>query len=335
MAEELLDSAEAFREAASRLSNWGRWGPDDELGTLNFIDDRKRLEAASMVRKGISISLGADFGSAGPQGTINPLRINPLLFMVLDGGDADALEIGSSGSRIPNYEAVAEMRAGDIMRFNEDYVVMPTQASTQWDALSHIYYGGRLYNGYPASSVTSLGARHNSICRVGAAGGIVSRGVLLDIPRFRGVEFLPSGPLIGPNELSDIADAQQVEIRSGDVLLIRTGWAKQFRETGDAGNPGNGLSWHCCEWLWSKEIGAIAADNQGVEGIHLRECELTSLPMHLIAQRDMGLHMGELFDLEALAEDCDRDGVYECMLVAPPIRFVGAVASPLNPLALK
>lgn len=255
--------------------------------------------------------------------------------MVVDGGDGEHYVDSVAGFNNSIAAGVASWRVDDLLRFNEDYIVMPLQAATQWDALSHVYYDEKLYNGYPANTCTSFGAAKNSIATVGAAGGIVSRGVLLDVAKHRDVEFIDGGPLIQPDELDDVARAQGVEIRSGDIVVVRTGWWSRFYETGNGGDLGNGLSWHCAEWLHEHEVAAVAADNHGVEGFHIRESESTFLPLHLLCQRDMGLHMGELFELEALSADCAADGIYEFQLVAPPIRVVGAVGSPLNPLALK
>jgi kynurenine formamidase len=333
-----MDSMDEFRKVAKTISNWGRWGDDDEMGTLNFIDAEKQVEAASMVRKGKVFSLGADFGPDGPQRSgVSPLRINPLHFMAIDGGDGESYvhQIAHNHYHQSRAQSVAEWRQDDLFRFNEDYVVMPLQAATQWDALAHVYYDGKMYNGVSSEAVTSQGATKNSIATVGAAGGIVSRGVLLDVAGHRGVDFIDGGPTITPQDLDEVAKAQGVTIGRGDVVCVRTGWFSKFHETGDASNLGNGLNWRCAEWLHDLEVAAVAADNHAVEGFHIQDSEASFLPLHLLAQRDMGLHMGELFELDALAADCREDGVYEFQLIAPPIRFVGAVGSPVNPIALK
>jgi kynurenine formamidase len=332
-----MESMDEFRRVAKRVSNWGRWGPEDQMGTLNFIDQQKLIEAAGLVKQGKVISLGADFGPDGPQKNgISPLRVNPIHFMSLDGGDGEhyALHMAHYHNH-SRAQSVADWRKDDLFRFNEDYIVMPLQAATQWDALSHVYYDGKMYNDFDADNVTSQGATRLSIATVGMAGGIVSRGVLLDVAGHRGVEFIDGGPLIQPQELDAVAKAQGVTIGRGDVVLVRTGWFTRFHETLNGSDLGNGLSWHCCEWLADLEVAAVAADNHAVEGFHIQESAASFLPMHLICQRDMGLHMGELFELDALAADCAADGVYEFQLVAPPIRILGSVASPLNPLALK
>jgi kynurenine formamidase len=119
------------------------------------------------------------------------------------------------------------------MRFNDDYIMMPLQAATQWDALSHVYYEDQLYNGYASDSVTSFGATRNSIDRVAAAGKIVGRGVLLDVARHKGVEHLPAGAVVTPDDLDATADEEGLEIKSGDVVLVRTGWWQRFLQTRD------------------------------------------------------------------------------------------------------
>ncbi|MES2170790.1 MAG: cyclase family protein [Actinomycetota bacterium] len=331
-----LDTLEDFRRVADKVRNWGRWGDDDEMGTLNFIDADKIRDAAKLVKKGKAISLGADFGPDGPQQGTSPLRINPLVFLAVDGGDGEQYSDRVKGYKHSRAQSIAEWRAdGDLFRFNEDYIVMPLQACTQWDALSHVYYDEKLYNGYPSNAVTSQGATKNSIWTVGKNGGIVSRGVLLDVAHHRGVDYIDGGLLIEPEELDEVAKAQGVEIQRGDVVIVRTGWWHRFYETGVGTDLGTGVSWHIAEWLHDHEVAAVAADNHAVEGFHYRDSEATFLPLHLIAQRDMGLHMGELFELEELSKDCAEDGVYEFQFVAPPLRVVGAVGSPINPIALK
>lgn len=130
-------------------------------------------------------------------------------------------------------------------------------------------------------------------------------------------------------------EKQGVEVLHGDVVIFRTGWWDRFYTTGVGTDLGTGISYHIAEWLHEKEVAAIAAGNHAVEGFHYRDSEASFLPVHLIAQRDMGLHMGELLELEELSRDCAADGVYEFQFVAPPLRVVGAVGSPINPLALK
>ena len=323
-----------FRRVAGEVSNWGRWGDSDELGTLNFITPDKVAEAAGLVKHGKVFPLGVDFGSSGPQGSFK-FRHNPIHVMTVDGGDVNTLaRYGSEWASNPGARELGKYFRDSPFRFNDDMIIMPLQAATQWDALSHVYYDDQLYNGFPAGSVTSLGAYHCGIEKADVK-GITSRGVLLDLVRHRGAEvFLEHGNPITPEELDDVVRSQRVTVGRGDIVLIRTGWWKRFLMTGNKTEPYSGLDWRCAQWLHDHEIAAVAADNlqvedpvSGVEGVFL--------PFHLLTLRDMGLMLGEYWDLTALAEDCAADGVYEFQLVAPPLRFVGAVGSPVNPIAIK
>ncbi len=323
-----------FRRVAHEVSNWGRWGDADELGTLNFITADKVAQAASLVRHGKVFPLGVDFGSSGPQGAFE-FRHNPVHIMTVDGGDVNTLaQYGPDWARNPAAQQMGGYLVDNLFRFNDDMVIMPLQAATQWDALSHVYYEDQLYNGYAAGSVTSLGAYHCGIEKVDIK-GITSRGVLLDLVRHRGAEvFLEHGNPITPEELDDVVDSQGVTVGRGDIVLIRTGWWTRFLMTGNKTEPYSGLDWRCASWLHDHEIAAVAADNlqvedpvSGVDGVFL--------PLHLLCLRDMGLMFGEYWDLTALAADCANDGVYEFQLVAPPLNVVGAVGSPVNPIAIK
>ncbi|AWT55714.1 cyclase family protein [Mycolicibacterium smegmatis] len=325
-----------FRRVASDVCNWGRWGDADELGTLNFITADKVAEAASLVKQGKVFALGADFGSAGPQGAFQ-FRQNPTHVMTVDGGDAATLtKYGPQWLRNSVAHQVSEFFVDNPFRFNDDMIVMPLQAATQWDALSHVYYEDRLYNGFPADSVTSFGAFHCSIDKVDVK-GITSRGVLLDVVRHRGAEvFLEPGNPVTPDELDAVAAAQGVQIRRGDIVVVHTGWWTRFLSAGDGAEPGSGLDWRCASWLHDHEVAAVAADNLMVEDPDPASgVEGTFLPMHMLCLRDMGLMLGEYWDLTALSADCAADGVYEFQLIAPPLRVTGAVGSPVNPIAIK
>lgn len=325
-----------FRRVADQVRNWGRWGTDDELGTLNFITAEKVTEAAGLVRQGKVFALGGDFGSAGPQGVFQ-FRQNPVHVMTVDGGDINTLaQYGPQWLRNSVAHQVSEFFVDNPFRFNDDMIVMPLQAATQWDALSHVYYDDQLYNGFPAGSVTSFGAFHCGIDKVDHK-GITSRGVLLDVVRHRGAEvFLEPGQPVTPEELDEVAAAQGVTIRSGDIVVVHTGWWTRFLSTGDGAEPGSGLHWRCAIWLHEHEVAAVAADNLMVEDPDpANGVEGTFLPMHMLCLRDMGLMLGEYWDLTDLAADCAADGVYEFQLIAPPLRVIGAVGSPVNPIAIK
>jgi kynurenine formamidase len=302
-----------FREIGKRVSNWGRWGPEDERGTTNFITPEKIVRAASLIKTGKVFDLGIPFGSDGPQpGTGG--RMNPVHIMT---------EIG------------LDQNFPGAFHYADDYVFMPLQAASQWDGLSHVFYDDKLYNGFPASEVTPHGARRCAIDK--QAKGITGRGVLLDVARHRGVEWMQKGDLITPDELDTVAAAANVTLDSGDILLIRTGWRKKFVTEKDpqgflGGEPGIGIE--CVEWLSHHEVAAVCSDNVAIE-VSATQVEGEVLPVHMILLRDMGMTLGEILDFEELSADCAADGVYEFFFCGPPIKVSGAVGSPINPLAIK
>ena len=305
---------EKVRALAAKVSNWGRWGAEDERGTVNFITPEVVRRAAACVKRGQVFSLGLSFGAEGPQ-IGQGGRVNPLHLMSAVGGG-----IGADP---------------DGFRYNDDVVVMPLQCATQWDSLAHVYYGGQLYNGFPAGTTTAAGAARNAIDK--QAAGILSRGVLLDIARLHGVDRLPPGRAITPADLDAAEKAQGVRVESGDVLLIRTGHITVFTKDGNRVGymrqmPGLGID--SVEWLHAREAAALATDTNAVEVIPFEDPS-TPLPVHLLCIRDMGLTLGEMFDLETLAADCAQDGVWEFLFTAPPLKVTGGVGSPLNPLAVK
>lgn len=220
-----------FRCAAERVCNWGRWGPDDELGTLNHITAEAIRHAASLVRQGKVISCGVPYNAHGPHGA-HGLRRNPIHVMTVDGGDRTLHTIPKEW-RGPTEQWIAELIEGTPGRFTDDYLIMPLQAGTQWDALAHFYYGEQLYNGYPASSVTSIGAVKDSIEPVARRGQIIGRGLLLDVARHRGVDRLGPDEVIPPGELDAIVQRQGIVIRDGDIILIRAGWRLEWLEEQD------------------------------------------------------------------------------------------------------
>jgi kynurenine formamidase len=325
---------EEWRRVADRVRNWGRWGADDELGTLNHITPEAIRCAATLARTGRVISLGVPFNAQGPQGA-HGLRRNPIHIMTVDGGDRQIADMPREW-RNTTEQWIAELFEKGPGRFTDDYLIMPLQSCTQWDALSHFYYEDKLYNGYPASSVTSIGATKDAIDPVAKRGQIIGRGVLLDVARHRGVVHLSADEVIHPEELDAVVAAQRVDIRDGDIILIRTGWylewlAKKDAESWAWASPG--LSWRCAEWLYDRNIAAVAADNVGVE-VMKPEIGVWSL-FHMLTLRDMGMMLGEIWNLEALGADCAADNTFEFLLIATALPVSGAVGTPVNPVAVK
>jgi len=182
-------------------------------------------------------------------------------------------------------------------------------------------------------AIDSLGDR---IPLLRAANMSVGVTVLLDVARLHGVDCLPADHGIGPDELDAACTRQGVEVGAGDIVLLRTGWTRVFRDRSAAefmrSEPG--LTVDCCRWLHERDVAAVAADNWGVEVYPSGDPD-ARMPVHYVLIRDMGMTLGEMFDLEALAEDCAADGVYEVLLCAPVLKVAYAVGTPLNPLAVK
>jgi kynurenine formamidase len=318
---------EAIAAAAKRCSNWGRWGADDVLGALNFLDDAKRAEGARLVRRGASFSLSQRFDADGPQKGWRR-RTNPVHTMLDTGTDA---ERGVQG--FPHGIGGAD-----------DVISMPLQASTQWDGLGHIFDHGNAWNGRRAGDVvTSLGDSVTGIET--AADRIAGRGVLLDVGRALGTDGeLPDGFAITPAHLEATIAAQgdTARVGRGDLLLVRTGQLTRARRSvaagqgwGDyAGGPAPGLSFTSADWLHATEIAGIATDTWGFE-VRPNEFDVAFQPLHQVAIPHIGLFLGELWDLDALAADCAADGVFEFFLAAAPLPVTGAVGAPVNPIAVK
>jgi kynurenine formamidase len=309
-------SPEDVRRLGERLRAWGEWGPDDEKGALNHIDDARRLDAARSVRRGAVFSLALKIRHG--EGPVRPgtHRFNPIHVVVATGEDPGKYAVGGGAS------------------YTDDLICMPTQSSTQWDALCHIYYDGALYNGYPAESVTASGAPRDGIDKVHA--DFVGRGVLLDVARHVGVLSLPPGHAITATELDECAARQGTVLLPGDILLIRTGLMQKTQHGRDWSafdNNQPGLHFEVATWLKEHKVAAVAADNAAVEANNV--VEGMRVPLHMIALRDLGIHFGEYWFLEDLADDCARDGVYEFLLVAPAMPVVGGTGSPVNPIAIK
>jgi kynurenine formamidase len=311
-----LSEAE-FRKQLEEVRAWGRWGAEDEKGALNYITPARRAQAAGLVRRGQAFSLAIPMrNGAGPQ-TGAGGRINPIRLMTATGADpAGAIDLGAGA------------------RYIDDFLLMSVQSGTQWDSLCHIYYGDKLYNGFPANSVDSAGARRNGIDKVHS--DFVARGVLLDIARLKGVECLGAGYAITVEDLEAAEKRQGVRVQGGDILLVRTGQMSQthgFTDWAIFHRPEAGLDWRTAIWLRDRQVAAVAGDNSMVEASG--QIPGIWVPFHMLALANLGIHLGEFWCFEELASDCESDGVFEFMLVAQALPLVGGAGSPLNPIALK
>jgi kynurenine formamidase len=308
-------SVAAFEAIFESVKNWGRWGPDDQIGTMNYVTPEKVREAAGLVRSGRRVSLAVPINKvSGPD---NPQQA---LLLVVQGHD-----VPIDGSKV---------------RFGFDWLGMAAHGDchTHVDALCHVSYDGLTYNGRPAGEVLrSNGATEQDMAAYHE--GIVGRGVLLDIPKLRGVKWLEPGEAVRAEELERCVDAQGVEVGEGDFLVFRTGHHRRRLELGPWDNgppPGGegkaGLHVDAIPWMHERRIAAFLPDGDGetmpsvVDGI--------TSPIHPLQVVAMGMLVSDSLQFEDLVVACEEEGRYEFMVVGLPLRLPGATGSPWNPIAI-
>jgi len=304
-----------LHDLARRVSNWGRWGADDQRGTLNLVTDAVVMRGVAAARRGRVFSLAIPFDQSGPQWDSKnmPERINPELHTY----------------------AVNMSFTGDTADFttSDDSFRMGSQAATHLDALAHAGYEDKLWNDTPASVVSADGAARLGIEHVGA---LATRGVLLDIARLRGVDHFEENYAITGDDLEGAASAAGVRVEPGDAVLVRTG-QMHFLRAGDKrrySTPAPGLSTQSIPWIRDHDVALVATDTITFE-VYPCEDPHIFMPVHMIHLRDMGLAQGQNWHLDDLATDCATDGQYDFLLVATPLPLTGAVGAPAAPTAIK
>lgn len=308
-------TVEEFEAIFDSVKNWGRWGEDDELGTMNLITPEKVREAAGLVRSGRRVSMAIPINKvAGPD---NP---NQALHFVTQGHDVPV-----DGSKV---------------RFALDFMGMACHGDchTHVDALCHISYDGRTYNGRDATDVIkTTGATGQDITAYST--GVVGRGVLLDIPSLRGVPWLEPGEAVTRSELDESAEAEGVSLGEGDILVLRTGHHRRRLELGPwdnspppVGDGKAGVHVDTIPWMHEKGIAAFLPDGDGetvpsvVSGI--------TYPIHPLQVVAMGMLVSDSLQFEDLVAACEEEGRYEFMVVGLPLRLPGGTGSPWNPIAI-
>ena len=301
-------------ELADKVRNWGRWGDDDERGTANLIDADAIRRGAAAVRAGQAISLVMPLGPGSPQAGGAPGRFNPVHRMLTvntpyTGDENDAC-------------------------FNDDAVDMPLSAATHLDALAHVTYGGKMYNGFAADAVTEDGGATR--CGADKIGAIATRGVLLDVARSKGVERLEPGYALTEDDLDAAVERAKVSLRPGDAVVVRTGHMRLYHDADVWGYNHDcpGLSTHTIEWVWRHDLSVVVDDTYVFEVWPPQDWDCM-MPVHMIHLRDMGQVQGQNFDLEALAEACASDGVYEFLFTATPEPVTGSCSGPVAALAVR
>lgn len=292
-----------------KVSNWGRWGPEDDRGTLNHIGGPEVVRAAGLVREGRTVSLSRNFPTQpGPE---NPW---PAQHHMVIAGD-DPCVPGMDGlETVTDYIGIA----------------FHGMASSHIDALCHVFAQGRMYNGHPATDVKSTGARRNTI--MAAKDGVVGRGVLLDVPKALGVDFVDPQHMVTVDELEQAERAHGVTIEKGDLLLIRLG--RDVRRSKHPDQVVPGLHPRVAAWLHEHEVAVLGGD-----GVHdpIPPGQVHrdwAMPIHMLALAGMGLHLLDNLDLELLARVCAELGRWSFQLVLAPLRIEGGTGSPLNPIAI-
>jgi kynurenine formamidase len=301
---------EEFESLFDELKNWERWGPDDRLGTLNYLTPAQTARAANNVRSGRSVSLSLPVNTiAGPD---NP---HPAIHYMAQGHDVD---IDSGGLRM----------ATDFLgiQFHGD-------CHSHIDALCHVSYRGILYNGLPASVVTTTGARAQTIDDY--RHGIIGRGVLLDIPRLHNAPWVELGHAVTYEELAAAEQAQGVEVGEGDVLVFRTGEHRRRLELGpwDAAVDGRaGLHPTALRFFAERRVAVFAPDGDGetlpspVDGI--------MYPIHPLQITAMGMAAMDSLQFEDLVAACEEEQRWEFLFLAAPLRLTAGTGSPINPIAV-
>ncbi len=292
------------------LSNWDRWGDADQLGALNHLGTRHRVAAAALVRAGDSISLARNLATDP-----SPENPHPAHHHMLAAGDA------RDSNGIEGYEAARDYIGSDVHGLGVTHV----------DALSHMFVRGEMYGGRPASQVRSDGAQANTIMSM--ADGVVGRGVLLDIPRLRGVEFLEHDDVVHRADLDAAEHEAGVHVGTGDILLISCGRDARRRARRGGFDGLAGLHPDCLEWLHEREIAVLGSDgiSDPMPGPGIAQWPF---PIHQIGITAIGLHLIDNMLLSRLGDRCASEGRWEFLFTMAPLRVARATGCPVNPVAV-
>jgi len=309
-----MPSAPAMDAMFDAVSNWGRWGEDDERGALRLLEAQHRATAAALVRTGQAVSLAQDVTTEPTPQTPEPAEHR----MLACGDDRH-----SSG--IPGYEASRDFFGTD----------MHGMGITHLDALCHMFVEGRMFNGAAAELVTATGAERNDI--MAASDGIVGRGVLLDVPAARGVDFLEPDQQVTVADLHAAEERQQVVVGAGDLLVIATGRDARTRALGGSLDPfGQGLAGlhpECLPWLHAREIALLGSDGIS-DPMPPGPIDRWPFPVHQIGIVSIGLMLVDNMRLDDLLATCEDLRRWEFLLHVAPLRLPGATGCPVNPIAL-
>jgi kynurenine formamidase len=284
------------------LSNWGRWGDDDQLGALNLITPEVTAAAAATVRSGRKVSCARTLDTMAAPDNPSPVA-HHMIGTATEGYGADYFALAPHGF-----------------------------ATSHIDALCHIFHEGRIFNGYPAETVTAHGATRLGIHHLQS--GIVTRGVLFDVPAARGVDTLEPGEPIFPDDLEAAEERAGVRVGAGDALLVRTGRWRWRDEHGpwDLGRRAAGLDASCLPWLRERDVATLGSD--GISDVIPSRVEDVFMPIHTVTIVVLGVHLMDNLDLDALAAACGEEGRWEFLFTVAPLVLRRGTASPVNPIAV-
>ncbi|NUR91844.1 MAG: cyclase family protein [Nonomuraea sp.] len=309
---------------ADAPTNWGKWGPDDEVGCLNYLDAAQALRGVREVSSGEVFTLQIQMGYPKPPGDpLWPGRKPAKRRNVLDEGYWERGE----GPEFPGG-----------LHYADDVAEIFTQGSTQYDALGHVWYDGKLWNGYDAG-VTVDAMEKASVLPI-AEKGVVGRGVLLDVARHRGKEHLAKGETFDHEDLEEVAKAQGVRIEPRDILLIRTGFIPYWYTTTPEEfydgfcEPGLTYSRELVEWFQRMEIPNLVTDTIANEVTYEPESGV-ALPLHCALMRNLGVVLTEMTWLDDLATACAADGRWSFLYTAAPLKLVNGTGAPVNPVVIR
>jgi kynurenine formamidase len=307
-------SLKEFNALYESVKNWGRWGKDDERGTMNYLTPDKVAAAAKLVRSGRQVTMAIPIGKT--VAADNPAPAAHLMSMLHD------VPVGPAG-----------------LTFGMCYLATGSHgdAYTHVDALNHVGYRGELYNGKPVSILTSRGSEWGSIMAYDT--GLVGRGVLIDVPRFRGVDWLEPGEAVNRSEIEAIEKAQGVRLGEGDILVFRTGhharrlklgaWNNEYPPVGEGKA---GLHVDTIPWMHERKIAAFLPDGDG-ETVP-SNVEDMPYPIHPLQLTAMGMMISDSLQLEDLTLACQEEKRFEFMVVGLPLRLPGATGTHWNPIAI-
>ena len=297
------------------LSNWGRWGPDDQLGCLNLIGPTQRQQAVALVTDGLPVSC------ARP---ITTEMASDVTFQV----QRYMVDSGEGRDTDPPERRYTRRGAAEFIG-----MVFHGQTITHIDAMSHYSWNGLMYNGVPASRITSReGAQSHNI--EAAYQGIISRGVLLDLPAVKGVDWLDPTQPVMPQDLEAAEQAQNVRVQEGDILLIRTGNYRMRLERGplSPSDPMTACQAACAPWFKERGIAMLGTDTSN--DARPNPYATIGNPLHTICLVSLGLWFIDNANLEELAPACAQRNRHEFMLTLAPLRLRNVTGSPVNPIAL-